>query len=44
MIQSVPEVIPIIGFSKFEQYDENMSAPDIKLSEAQLGILNAGRY
>jgi len=44
MLHQIPAVIPIVGFSRFEQYEENMSALDVQLSEEQLGILNAGRY
>ena len=43
MIQKSPLVIPIIGFSRMEQYNENIAALDITLSREQLEILHAGR-
>jgi aryl-alcohol dehydrogenase-like predicted oxidoreductase len=44
LLKKRPRVIPILGFSKIEQYVENVSALDVKLTDEQMAILNAGRY
>ncbi|HNX63892.1 MAG TPA: aldo/keto reductase [Oscillospiraceae bacterium] len=43
ILHKKPEIIPILGFSKIEQYKENMEALDIKLTDEQMKILNNGK-
>jgi aryl-alcohol dehydrogenase-like predicted oxidoreductase len=43
LMHQEPKVIPIIGFSDVLQYQQNISAYDIKLSAEQLSILNRGK-
>ncbi len=40
VLHKKPEIIPIFGFSRISQYEENMSALSIKLSKEQLAILD----
>jgi aryl-alcohol dehydrogenase-like predicted oxidoreductase len=35
-----PQIIPIIGFSRKEQYFENIEAADIRLSDTHMAMLN----
>ena len=41
LLRHEPQVIPLLGFSRREQYLENVAAAQIELSEAQLTRLNA---
>ena len=38
-----PEIIPILGFSRFSQYKENLEAANVKLSAEQMDVLNKGK-
>lgn len=44
LLNQKPEIIPILGFSKIEQYKENIDAMNIKLTDEQMKILNNGKY
>lgn len=41
MLQNETKVIPILGFSNKEQYDQNMKAVDIQLTDIHLNRLNS---
>jgi len=40
LLKHDPQIIPIIGFSRKEQYLENIEAADIKLSDTHMAMLN----
>jgi aryl-alcohol dehydrogenase-like predicted oxidoreductase len=41
MLRKEPRIIPLIGFSRKEQYYENIAAADIKLSDEHIAMLDA---
>lgn len=41
MLRQEPQIIPILGFSKKEQYLEDIAALDVKLSDWHMALLNA---
>jgi aryl-alcohol dehydrogenase-like predicted oxidoreductase len=41
MMQSTPEVIPLVAVSKLEHLKEDLAAADLTLSAEQLAVLNA---
>lgn len=43
ILNKKPEIIPILGFSSFSQYKENVDALDINVTVEQMAILNKGK-
>lgn len=41
MLRQNPQIIPILGFSKSEQYLEDIAAKDIKLSDGHMSLLDS---
>lgn len=44
LMQSSPSALPLVASSTKEQFDEALGALEIKLTDAQLGRLNAAKY